>query len=244
MKKVWIILLSVLVALSSCNKAPKETSKETPKEAAEEVLKIGGEDCSVKVSNIEFTKSLNKAKDLAKVENGKLVFKAEAKTDNFRDPDGKLSNNSAAILLTKIDNTKPFTFTAKVTPDFKELYDAGVLYVYVHEKLWQKFCFERDEYKQPRIVSVRTINTSDDNNHDKINNATVYMKISSDTKSIGYYYSLDNKEWHFARLYKNDYPAEIWVGVSTQSPIGNGTTATFEDCSLTLSSIKDFRMGI
>jgi regulation of enolase protein 1 (concanavalin A-like superfamily) len=70
------------------------------------------------------------------------------------------------------------------------------------------------------------------------------MKISSDTKTIGFYYSLDNKSWQLVRLFKNDYPVKIWIGVSTQSPIGNGTTATFEEFSLTQTSIKDFRMGI
>jgi hypothetical protein len=45
-------------------------------------------------------------------------------------------------------------------------------------------------------------------------------------------------------LFRNDYPVELWAGVSTQSPLGNGTGATFEECSLTQSSIQDFRMGI
>lgn len=95
-----------------------------------------------------------------------------------------------------------------------------------------------------RIVTVRTIETSDDNNHDVVNNASVYMKISSDVKTIGFYYSLDKEQWQLVRLFKNDYPAELWVGLSAQSPIGNGTNAIFEECSLTQSSISDFRMGL
>ena len=42
---------------------------------------------------------------------------------------------------------------------------------------------------------------------------------------------------------RQDYPDEIWVGLSSQSPIGNGTSVTFEECSLTQSSVSDFRMG-
>jgi regulation of enolase protein 1 (concanavalin A-like superfamily) len=228
MKKVWFNLLIVLLATSSCKNVPIEK----------------GEECYVKVSNVEFTKSLNKAKDLAKVEDGKLVLKSEAKCDNFNDPDGKLSNNTAPVLLSRVDNTKPFTLSAKVTPTFLETYDAGTMYVYFNEKFWLKFAFERDERMRTRIVSVRTIETSDDNNHDVVDSTSVYMKISSDTKTIGYYYSLDKENWQLVRLYRNDYPAEIWVGVSTQSPLGNGTYATFEECSLTGSSIKDFRMGL
>jgi regulation of enolase protein 1 (concanavalin A-like superfamily) len=43
---------------------------------------------------------------------------------------------------------------------------------------------------------------------------------------------------------KNDYPASIWVGISTQCPLGEGTSAVFEDISLTKQSISDFRLGI
>ena len=227
MKKVWLYILAILALTSSCKKTQIEK----------------GEACSVKISDIEFTKSLNGAKTSATVEGDKLILRSNTKCDNFNDPDGKLSNNTAPVLLTKIDNTKPFTFTAKVTPTFIETYDAGTMYIYINKKWWFKFAFERDERKKTRAVTVRTIETSDDNNHDVINSAYTYMKISSDTKTIGFYYSVDKKEWQLVRLFRNDYPTEIWVGLSTQSPTGNGTSATFEDCSLILSSIKDFRMG-
>jgi hypothetical protein len=95
-----------------------------------------------------------------------------------------------------------------------------------------------------RMVSVRTIGTSDDNNHDVIEAKSVYMKISSDTKTVGFYYSLDKTIWQLIRLFKNDYPAAIGVGISTQSPLGEGTSAVFEDVSLTRQSISDFRRGI
>ena len=70
------------------------------------------------------------------------------------------------------------------------------------------------------------------------------MKISSDTKSVGFYYSLDKKSWQLIRLFKNDYPASIWLGIGTQCPLGEGTSAVFEDISLTRQSVSDFRLGI
>jgi uncharacterized protein len=60
---------------------------------------------------------------------------------------------------------------------------------------------------------------------------------------VGFYYSLDGTTWQLIRLFKNDYPSKIWVGVSTQSPAGKGTTAVFEDVSLTKQSISNFRLG-
>lgn len=237
MNKACINLLIVLAVMSSCNSNSKDSSKTTP-----DITK--GEECSVKVSGIEFTKSLNDAMKSATVDGDKLIITSNAQCDNFNDPDAKLSNNTAPVLLTKIDNAKPFTFIAKVAPTFKETYDAGTMYIYLNPDLWFKFAFERDERMKSRIVTVRTIETSDDNNHDVVNNASVYMKISSDVKTIGFYYSLDKEQWQLVRLFKNDYPAELWVGLSAQSPIGNGTNAIFEECSLTQSSISDFRMGL
>ena len=228
MKKTWISVLTVLTLVSSCKNAPIEK----------------GEECSITVSGVEFTKSLNHAKNLATVEDGRLVITSNAKCDNFNDPDGKLSNSTAPVLLKKIENNQPFTFIAKVTPVFLETYDAGALYVYLNKNWWFKYAFERDERMRTRAVTVRTIETSDDNNHDVIDSTGVYMKISSDTKTIGFYYSLDKETWQLVRLFHNDYPIETWIGVSAQSPIGNGTSATFEELSFTGSSIQDFRMGI
>lgn len=199
--------------------------------------------CRIALPGITFTRSLNGAADRTKVEDGKLILLSEAKRDNFRDPDGKMVNDNAPVLLTEVDNRKPFTLTAKITPTFLKTYDAGTLYIWVKEDLWLKMAMEMDEREKHRMVSVRTIGTSDDNNHDVVTSKSVYMKIISDTTRVGFYYSLDKKSWQLMRLFKNDYPASIWVGISTQSPLGKGTTAVFEDVSLTQQSISDFRLG-
>jgi uncharacterized protein len=201
------------------------------------------EECHIPLPGITFTRSLNGAAAHAKIEDGRLTLTSEARRDNFRDPNGKMSNNSAPLLLTEVDNRKPFTLTAKVTPTFLKTYDAGALYIYVRDDLWLKLAMEMDERQKTRMVSVRTIGTSDDNDHDVVTSKGVYMKISSDTKIVGFYYSLDKNTWQLIRLFKNDYPASIWVGISAQSPIGNGTSVLFEDLSLTENSVSDFRLG-
>jgi uncharacterized protein len=202
------------------------------------------EECRIKLPGITFTRSLNQAAAHAKVEDGKITIASEANRDNFRNPDGKQVRNTAPVLLTEVDNKQPFTFTAKVTPTFLKTYDAGTLYIYVKEDLWLKMAMEMDERHKTRMVTVRTSGTSDDNNHDVVTAKNVYMKISSDTKTVGFYYSLDKKTWQLIRVFKNDYPASIWVGISAQSPIGEGTSAAFEDISLTKTNVSDFRLGI
>jgi regulation of enolase protein 1 (concanavalin A-like superfamily) len=200
--------------------------------------------CSIRLSDLTFTRSLNQAAENTTVENGKLTLRSGPRCDNFRDPDGKLSNDSAPILLTEIDNRRPFTLTARVTPTFKDMYDAGTLFVYANEDLWFKLAMEMDERRKTRMVTVRTIGTSDDNDHDVITERSVIMKISSDTRTIGFYYSLDGRDWQLIRLFKNDYPAALWLGLSAQSPLGNGNTVLFEEISLTPKSITNFRLGL
>jgi len=219
--------LSLLLLTSTALQASAETMKN-----------------EIKLPGITFTRSLNGAAANARVEGGKLTLKSDARRDNFRDPDGKLSNNTAPLLLAEVDNRQPFTLTARVTPTFLKTYDAGALYIYVKEDLWLKMAMEMDERQKTRMVSVRTSGTSDDNNHDVIEAGSVYMKISSDTKTVGFYYSLDKTSWQLIRLFKNDYPAAIGVGISTQSPLGEGTSAVFEEVSLTKQGISDFRLGI
>jgi len=202
------------------------------------------EECRIELPGITFTRSLNGAADHAKVEDGRITLASEARRDNFIDPDEKLSNNTAPLLLAEVDNRQPFTLTATVTPTFLETYDAGTLYIYVRDDLWLKMAMEMDERGKTRMVTVRTIGTSDDNNHDVVEAKSVHMKISSDATTVGFYYSLDRKSWQLIRLFRNDYPASIWAGISTQCPLGEGTSAVFEDISLTGQSISDFRLGI
>lgn len=234
--KKYIFLGIAFTILSSCN-GPKKKSDEISVKVSK------GEDCSISVSGVEFTKSINAAKSLVSLNDDQLKLQSGAESDNFNDPDGQLSSNSAPVLLSKLDNTKPFTFTAKINPLLKDTYDAGALYIYLNPEWWFKFAFELDEHGKSRVVTVRTNATSDDNNHDLVEADELYFKISSDTKTIGFYYSTDNDHWQLVRLFKNDYPSESWIGLSTQSPTGEGTSATFKDISLTPNPISDFRRG-
>jgi len=251
MKNLIFVSCAVIIALSLSNCGNKDTSKTPipiPVQATEEdTARISGTPCDLTIGEIKFTKSINNAAASVEIDkNNKVVFKAGEKTDYFSDPNGRLSNTSAPILLTRIDNSKPFTFTAKVTPDFSgnDVYNAGVLYIYVNDSFFQKLCYEQDEREKHRVVTVRTINTSDDSNHDIVSQPYVYMKISSDTQTIASYYSLDNKNWQMVRLYENNYPTELWLGISTQCPIGKGTTSIFEELAFESKSVTDFRLGI
>jgi regulation of enolase protein 1 (concanavalin A-like superfamily) len=203
------------------------------------------ESCNLTINDITFSHSLNGACESLNVDQvGKIVFKSGPKTDFFNAADGKTRYANAPILCREIDNTKAFSFSAKVSPAFGQTYDAGAFYLYEDDMHWQKFAFEMDERGATRMVTVRTVDTSDDANHEIIPQSSVYMKIASNVESIGYYYSLDAATWQLLRIYKNDFPAKVHLGISSQSPMGEGIEVIFEDIRFEEKSPADMRKGI
>ena len=204
-------------------------------------------DCDMTISGIHFTKALNGADGQVTDSAGIVTFRAKPHADYFNDPnDGKLSQSNAAVLLTEVDNTKPFTFSARLKTGFTEdgLYNAATLFVYANDSLYQKFCFEQDERGNHRVVTVRTVGTSDDNNHEVQNDTEhIYYKISSDARTIASYYSLDGKEWQMVRLYQNNYPDRLYLGICSQAPQSDECVSIFDQLSLTTDNVSDFRMG-
>lgn len=249
MKKIaFLSVISGAILMTGCvnNSTTNDIAKDMESNKETKIAEASGVPVDITFSGVRFTKSINGADSLITIHpDGKMEFRAGEKQDYFCDPNEELSNNTAPILLSKVDNTKPFTLIAKVTPEFTKTgtYNAAVLYLYVNDTFWQKLCFEQDERGGHRIVTVRTVDTSDDNNHDIVEQPYVYMKISSDTRTIGSYYSTDKKTWRMVRIYKNNYPSELWVGISNQCPVDKASVSYFEDISLDQENVSDFRMG-
>lgn len=239
MKKITYAGLILGVALTACNNnGQSPVTAEKP--AVEENLSA----CNVQLGDVKFTKSKNNAENGITVMGDTLKFVAGPQTDYFCPPSGTPINNSP-VIFTEVDNTKPFTFTAKVEPKFTETgtYSAGVLYAYEDWTHCQKLCFEQDESGLHRVVTVRTIGTSDDNNHQSIAGPYVYMRLSSDGKQLGSYFSEDGETWHMARLYKNDFPENLLLGISSQSPTDDEHTCYFTEVSLVDKAVPNFRSG-
>lgn len=244
MKKIYLAIAMLLTMVACTQNKPSQQAETT--ETKVENTKLM--DCDITFNGIHFTKSINGADKLVSESNGIVTFRAKPNSDYFIDPnDGKLSQDDSAILLTEVDNTKPFTFTSKVTSGFLNeggLYNAATFFVYADDTLWQKLCFEQGDHGEHRIVSVRTVGTSDDNNHDVVDPAkSVYFMISSDTRTIASYFSLDGKEWQMVRIYKNNYPSKLYLGINSQAPQSEECISTFEGLSLTTDNVSDFRMG-
>lgn len=246
MKKQYIfgMLIGILMTGCSGNKSNTNLDSATMEENGQTTDSVELTPCNIEIGGIKFTQSKNERAGKISVGNDTMKFAAGPQTDYFRSPDGNVVNNSP-VIFTEIDNTKPFTFTAKVEPQFTETgtYSAGVLYAYENDLHCQKLCFEQSEDGLHRIVTVRTNGTSDDNNHQVIPGKYVYMRLSSDGTTLGSYYSEDGKEWHMARLYKNDFPQKLLLGISSQSPKDNGHTCYFTEVSIVGQATADFRNG-
>lgn len=208
-------------------------------------INFSGQKINEKTIFWEFTESRNDAeKQFSKIGN-KIEITSGAETDFFIEPGAPpYEKANAPLLLKTVDNTKPFTFSFKTTPVQTVKYDAGMAFIYVDDKHWLKFAFEADERMNKRLVTVKTKDFSDDNNHDAIKSSSVFMKISSDTKVVGFYYSIDGKTWQLVRVFKNEYPPTIKIGIGSQSPVGKGNKSVFEQFQFTETGVKDFRMGI
>jgi len=194
--------------------------------------------------NVQFDTSVNNAGAQMKKYKDSLIITSSKETDFFIEPGGGYEKSDAPLLLQKVDNSKPFTFTAELKPEHIVKYDAGMVFIFVDEKHWLKFAFEADERMNTRVVTVRTNGTSDDNNHEVVKDSIIFLKISSDAKSVGFYYSLDNKVWNLVRVFKNEYPQNIYVGIGTQSPAGNGNKTIFYGVQISHTAVNDFRSGI
>ncbi|HJV77709.1 MAG TPA: DUF1349 domain-containing protein [Paludibacter sp.] len=166
---------------------------------------------------------------------------APANTDLFVMPG--FSINKSPRLVFKPDSD--FILTAKITPDFKSKWDAGVLMLYNDSTHFAKFCFEEDFKGQPRVVSVVCNDISDDCNSMAITAKWIYYRITGSTKSNTFciYYSENGKSWFPIRGFKLDKTDNLRIGFSAQSPSGKGCSVDFEEIYLQERKLKDFWVG-
>ena len=171
-----------------------------------------------------------------------LSITTGSQTDWFMDPTGKhVKDNAPIALFVPPDST--FSLQAKVTVEFAAMYDAGTLFVYVHDTLWAKLCFEYSPQQQPMIVSVVTRGVSDDCNSVSIGNHSTYLRIYRQSDVLAFHYSLDGHYWHFVRYFSLGILEQLRVGFSTQSPMGQGCRMVFSEIRYTSSTLSDLRNG-
>jgi len=171
-----------------------------------------------------------------------IRFTAGAESDWFISPAGDhVKSNAPLALFVPPDHA--FCLQARVTVDFAATYDAGTLFVYAHDALWAKLCFEYSPQQQPMIVSVVTRGVSDDCNSVGVEDNSVYLRVYRHGEALAFHYSLDGHYWHFVRHFSLGDSGQLRIGFSTQSPTGQGCTASFSEIRYAPGTLSDLRNG-
>lgn len=171
-----------------------------------------------------------------------ISITAGADTDWFINPAGEhVKNNAPIALFAPPDHA--FCLQARVTVDFAATYDAGTLFVYAHDALWAKLCFEYSPQQQPMIVSVVTRGVSDDCNSAGVEDNSVYLRVHRQSEVLAFHYSLDGHYWHFVRHFSLGDLGHLRIGFSSQSPTGQGCKVSFSGIRYTPGALSDLRNG-
>ncbi len=172
----------------------------------------------------------------------KLSISAGKQTDWFIDPAGSVNILNAPALFIQVQ--QPCMLKAQVTSDASAMFDAGVLAVYQADDQWGKLCFELSPQRQLTIVSVVTKGTSDDCNSVPISANSVYLRVSVLEKAYAFHYSLDDKTWNLVRYFNLGERRNLEIGFLSQSPTGEGCTASFSEIAFLPQKLNDIRSGL
>jgi len=172
-----------------------------------------------------------------------ISITAGADTDWFSSPTGDhVKSNAPIALFAPPDHA--FCLQARVTVEFSATYDAGTLFIYAHDALWAKLCFEYSPQQQPMIVSVVTRGVSDDCNSVGVEHNSVYLRLYRHGEALAFHYSLDGRYWHFVRHFALADAVQLRIGFSAQSPTGQGCRASFSEIRYTPGTLSDLRNGV
>jgi len=166
---------------------------------------------------------------------------APSRSDRFHDPAG--DTRQADSPLWAVEAAAPSNLVARVTVDFTDTFDAGVLMAYQSRDAWAKLCFERDPAGRPMVVSVVTRGRSDDANAFLVDGSSVWLRITLIPRAYAFHASTDGQHWAFVRYFRLGGRGRPRLGLSAQSPVGAGCAVRFEDVLLSPGAVDDLRGG-
>lgn len=181
----------------------------------------------------------NSATECRVVGSTELVLAAPPNTDLFISPGAEFRTDKSPRVVFRPEG--PFIFTAKVRPEFRGKWDAGVLLLYNDSEHFAKFCYEQDFQGTARIVTVVCNGTGDDCNSYAVPEGSIYFRIvgSSARNTFGFYASKDGQEWYPIRGFRLLKTDNLHLGLSAQSPVGAGCTVHFSDISVQRREVTD-----
>lgn len=168
-----------------------------------------------------------------------LTIEAGRNTNLFNDMCSDYRCANFPFYHTLIDGD--FVIRCKIIPEHKAIYDLGCIVVFENADKWIKFAFENADSGYPAMVSVITNGVSDDSNGEKMDNKEVWMQVIRKGNNFALHYSIDKENWKLVRIFKLDMNEQVKVGLSAQSPIGDGCSIRFEGIEITDNNYMNIR---
>ena len=166
---------------------------------------------------------------------------APARSDRFHDPAGDTRQADSPLWAAEAE--APSNLVARVTVDFVDTFDAGVLMAYQSRDAWAKLCFERDPAGRPMVVSVVTRGRSDDANAFLVDGSTVWLRVSLLPRAYAFHASTNGQHWEFVRYFRLGARGRPRLGLSAQAPVGAGCVVRFDHVRLAKGAVDDLRGG-
>jgi uncharacterized protein len=187
---------------------------------------------------------------------GAIVATAAAKTDMFVDP-GAAPGASVPDAGRLLGTPPPgdFRFSARVSVDFRSVFDAGVLLVYAGDRRWAKLCYEYAPQQAPTAVSVVTRGYSDDCNSFETDGSPLWLRITRSGPAWAFHASRDGAYWRMLRYFSLGDAAAgaspvtppdthaVRIGLMPQSPAGDGCTVSFDEIAFVPGAPANLRDG-
>lgn len=178
---------------------------------------------------------------------GVLRVTAGPRTDRFADPAGADVVANAPVVAAPAGRGG---LTATVSCDGEGQFDAAALYALAGDD-WAKLALERSPAGEQMLVTVVTNGASDDCNHRVVAPAGEAVPVRLRLTVVGGGAFAAHVEqagrWELLRYFglrhAKAQPDDVRLGLSAQSPLGEGCTATFGGLSWSAEGPADLRDG-
>lgn len=194
-------------------------------------------------NNLDKLRWLNESK--ADFDGNKIVMQATKDSNLFCCYDEKRENVWSCFTAPYlyVEKDTDFVATVKLKADFKNTFDSAVLLIVKDETIWAKACYEKTDYDTIAVVSVVNNIVSDDANGCNIFQEYVWLKAARKGNDIGFYYSLDGKNYYMMRTCNMPLGKTIKIGIAAQCPMGEGTNCYFENFTVEDKTVENMRKG-
>lgn len=175
-----------------------------------------------------------------RIDGSTATLDAPARTNSFIDPSGRRPADFNAPFLW-VEATGDFVLGARVRVDLRATYDAAGLFAMVDERRWIKHVRENTDLGRPAIVDVVTDGISDDSNGEPWPDSVVRLQMVRRGRLWCTHVAPDDGTWRMVRYFGLDWPETIRVGLTAQSPLGEGCRSRFDALTFGPNPYSDVR---